>query len=75
MEIDKDKFDTLVKDVGEIKTALLGMPSHDIEGIVSKVKKHEKYIERSKLRLGFWTGISTGFGYILHQTIDFFSKH
>lgn len=64
----------LIKDVAEIKTALLGMPEHEIEGIVKKVGRHEKYIQKSKLRAGFWTGLSAGVGYVLHQVTEYF-KH
>lgn len=70
----EDQAKQLVKDVAEIKTALLGMPEHEIEGIVKKVGRHEKYIEKSKLRAGFWTGIAAGIGYGLHQLTEFF-KH
>ncbi len=65
----------LYNDVREIKTALLGMPVHKIEGIVDKVERHDKYIQKSKLRAATFTGIASGIGLGIHQLIEFFNKH
>lgn len=69
-----EQTEKLIKDVAEIKTALLGMPEHDIEGLVSKVKRHEKHVQKSKTRAAWFTGIASGIGFGIHQIIDFF-KH
>lgn len=53
-----------------IERALLGDEKMHIEGIASKVSKHETYISKNKIRAGFITGISTGLGFIFHAFWD-----
>lgn len=59
-------INSLTLSAARIERALLGDDKMHIEGIASKVSSHEKYISKNKVRAGWITGMSTGFGFILH---------
>jgi hypothetical protein len=74
-QVTKDQFEQVAKSVQRIESALLGDSSMKIVGLVDKVDKHEKYIEKSKTRLGWWTGAAAGLGLVCHQIIDWIKTH
>ena len=44
----KDTVDKVLIIVTELKMGLLGSEKLDFEGVIQKVKRHEKYIQRDK---------------------------
>jgi hypothetical protein len=70
----RQAVESLTLSAKRIETALLGDEAMRIEGIASKVHRHETHIEKSKARVGWITGVSTGLGFILHYCIDRFKN-
>lgn len=74
LQVDEDDFKKLVKDVEEIKIAMVGNKQMGIIGMAEKVASHGKYIQQGrKMRwivtgaaaggnVGFWVWIKTHFG-------------
>lgn len=67
--------ESLTLSARRIETALLGDEKMHIEGIASKVSKHQAHIEKSKTRIGWITGASTGLGFVIHQIVDWFKSN
>ncbi len=66
-------IDPIIKAIGRIEHALLGDEGMEIEGIAAKVARHDKHIDNSVKRLGWFTGLSAALGYFIHQIIEFFT--
>jgi len=67
-------IESLTLSAKRIETALLGDAAMHVEGIASKVQRHQDHIEKSKARVGWITGVSTGLGFIIHMIIDRFKN-
>ncbi|MEK6879216.1 MAG: hypothetical protein AABY22_06380 [Nanoarchaeota archaeon] len=69
----QSEIHALFKVVNRIEHAILGDEAMKIDGIASKVARHEKYISNSKIRIGLVSGFSTGIGIIIHKIWEWIS--
>lgn len=70
----RQAVEALTLSAKRIETALLGDADMHVEGIASKVHRHEAHIEKSKTRVGWITGVSTGLGFLLHHLFEKFKN-
>ena len=61
---DRDKLNSIVR-------GLYGDPANGQEGIVHKVDRHEKWIEKADRRVGMIAGICVGLGLIAKEGLAF----
>ena len=64
----------MAKDIGEIKSALLGNEFTDHKGIVHTVKQHAVEIDKLKKGMDYRTGFAAGIGAILGLAVGVLLK-
>lgn len=72
-QLTKKDLEPILSSINRIEFALLGDDKMQIEGIVHKVKKHEKHVNNAHKRAGILTGVSATAGVLLHQVWQYFT--
>jgi hypothetical protein len=69
-----EQLQEMDKKIDRIYNVLIGDDEMKIEGLVSKVQKHDKYIQNQRLQVARLGGIATAAGVVGGLIVQFFLK-
>jgi hypothetical protein len=69
-----EQLQDMDKKIDRIYNVLIGDDEMKIEGLVSKVQKHDKYIQNQRLQVARLGGIATAAGVVGGLIVQFFLK-